>query len=355
MFRVVLPSATYKHGAPQQAFFNSLTSDLARAPGVDHVAIVTCPPFGCHQGRFYTAEGAAPLSKNDPDPVTLSRWASPDYFATMGIQFVHGRPFREQEGFATSGFRPIVINEELARHLWPGVEDPTGKRMASRGDTSRNWSTVVGVVRDVKHYGLARPMIPGLYYPLTRRDTSTDISSYEVVVHTAGNPTMLFPAVRGAVRALDPDLPVVDLKTAQVALDESLRDSRMLAFALAAFAAIALTLAVGGIYALLSYVVGRRRHEIGIRMALGARQSQVGALVVRQGLSLVAVGLAIGVPVALGSLRVLSSLLTGVAASDPATYATVVILLAGTGALAALVPARRAAALDPKIALSEGS
>ncbi len=355
LFRVTLPRATYKPGLAQKAFFEGIVSDLSRLPGVDHAGLVTCPPLGCHWGRFYQAEGAPPLAKDAPDPVTLTRYASPEYFATMGIRFVRGRPFRENEGFAKTGFRPIVINEELAKHLWPDGADPVGKRLTSRGDTSRNWSTVVGVVRDAKHYGLAKPMIPGLYMPMTRVDSATDVDSYSLVVHTAGNPASLFPSIRGVVRARDPELPIVGLKTAEIALDESLSDARLIAFSLAAFAAVALTLAVGGIYAVLSYVVGRRRHEIGIRIALGAQQRQVGALVVSQGLKLVAFGLVLGIPLAAAAARVLSSLLAGVAATDLPTYASVVGILGITGALAAFVPARRAAAMDPKIALSEGA
>jgi len=354
-FRLTLPRATYKPGLSQKAFFEGLVSDLSRLPGVDHAGLVSCPPLGCHWGRFYTAEGAPPLAKDAPNPVTLTRYASPDYFATMRIQFVHGRPFRENEGLARTGFRPIVINEEMAKQLWPSVADPVGKRLTSLGDTSQNWQTVVGVVHDARHYGLSKPMIPGLYMPMTRVDSATDNDSYSLVVHTAGNPVSLFQSIRALVRTRDPELPIIGLKTSRTVLDESFSDARLIAFSLAAFAAVALTLAIGGIYAVLSYVVGRRRHEIGIRIALGAQRRQVGALVVRQGLLLVALGLVLGVPLALGSLRVLSSLLAGVTATDPVTYVFVIAILTITGAFAAFVPARRAAAMDPKIALNDGA
>ena len=355
LFRVTLPGTTYTPGIAQKTFFEGIVSDLSRLPGVDHAGLVSCPPLGCHWGRFYQAEGAPPLAKDAPDPVTLTRYASPDYFATMGIRFVRGRAFNPNEGVAGKGFRPVVINEELAKHLWPNVADPVGKRFTSRGDTSQNWSTVVGVVRDAKHYGLARPMIPGLYLPMTRVDSTSNVDSYSLVVHTAGNPTSLFPSIRAVIRARDPELPIVGLKTAEATLDQSLSDTRLIAFSLAAFAAVALTLAIGGIYAVLSYVVGRRRHEIGIRIALGAQRRQVGALVVSQGLRLVGLGLLLGIPLAIASSRVLSSLLTGIEATDPLTYASVVAVLSITGAVAAFVPARRAASMDPKIALSEGA
>jgi len=354
-FRVALPTANYKSAVTQMAFYRTLIDRLHAIPGVDHAAMITCPPLGCHWGSFYQAEGSPPLASNEVDPVTLTRYASAEYFETMGLHFVRGRPFGENEGAARSGYRPVVVNEEFARHAWPRLADPTGKRMKSRGDTSSNWTTVVGVVKDVKHYGLGRPMIPGLYFPLTRIDTSSDFPTFAFTVHTSGNPVSLFSSIRAAVRSLDTEPPVFQLETMQAALDGSLAQARTVALSLAAFAAIALTLAIGGIYAVLSYVVGRRRHEIGIRMALGAQSVQVLRMVVRQGLRLVAIGVLIGVPVALFSARVLSSLLIGVTSFDPMTYLTVVMLLTATTAVAAWVPARRAARVDPKIALSESS
>jgi ABC-type antimicrobial peptide transport system permease subunit len=156
------------------------------------------------------------------------------------------------------------------------------------------------------------------------------------------------------VKALDPELPLIEVRSAQAALDRSFADRRTIAFVFAAFAGIALALALGGIYAVLSYVVGRRRHEIGIRMALGARRGQVVGLVVRQGLRLVAVGVLIGLPISLVALRELSSLLVGVSARDPLTYSVAILLLAATAAVSALIPARRAAGVDPKTALGEG-
>ena len=215
--------------------------------------------------------------------------------------------------------------------------------------------TVVGVVRDVRHYGLERPMIGGLYISTTAIDTANSFDRFAVVAHTTGDPSALFAAMRSIVRDMDPELAMFDVETMRAALNRSIATRRALASWLAAFAGIALTLAIGGIYAVLSYVVGRRRHEIGIRMALGAQSGQVLRLVVRQGLVLVAIGLIIGLPAALWAMRALDSMLIGVRVTDPLTYGAVVVVLGGTGALAALVPARRAARVDPKIALSEAT
>jgi putative ABC transport system permease protein len=173
-------------------------------------------------------------------------------------------------------------------------------------------------------------------------------------VRSSAEPALVASSVRRVVRELDPELPLIRLETAQAALDRSIAPRRTIAFAFAAFGVVALALALGGIYAVLSYVVGRRRQEIGIRMALGARRSQVVRMVVRQGLRLVGFGVVIGLPVALVATKLLSSLLVGVSPRDPVTFGLAVLLLAGTAIVSALVPARRAAGVDPKTALGEG-
>jgi len=215
--------------------------------------------------------------------------------------------------------------------------------------------TVVGVVKDARHYGLTQPMRPGMYMSLTSIDSAHTFDRFAVVAQTTGDAASLFPALRAAVHELDPELPLFGVTTMQAALAQSMASRRAIALWLASFAAIALTLAVGGIYAVLSYVVGRRRHEIGIRMALGAQRGQVLGLVVRQGLRLVAIGLVLGVPAAFLASRALASLLVGVSGSDPLTYVGVIVVLTATGVAAALIPARRAAGVEPKIALGEGS
>jgi ABC-type antimicrobial peptide transport system permease subunit len=160
-------------------------------------------------------------------------------------------------------------------------------------------------------------------------------------------------AARAIVRQLDPEIPMINVRSANTALNTSLASRRIVAFVFVAFGTIALALALGGIYAVLSYVVGRRRQEIGIRMALGARRGQVVGLVVQQGLRLVAIGVAIGIPLALLGVRSIADLLADVSAHDPLTYIGAVVLLAATAALSALIPARRAAGVDPKTALGE--
>ena len=353
-FRLSLPQAKYPSALAQRQFYSTVVDRLAATPGVQSAGVITCLPFGCHWGMFLRAEGAAPPSRNASNPVVLTRYASARYFETMGIRLVRGRFFTDTEGGPT-GPHPVVINEQLAKQLWPNVADPVGKRMIWNGDTtSTDWLTVVGVVRDVRHYGLVKPMIGGLYRSAFEADTVQPLASLGIAVRSASGEAAVAGAARAIVKALDPELPLIEVRSAQAALDRSIADRRTIAFVFAAFAGIALALALGGIYAVLSYVVGRRRQEIGIRMALGARKGQVVGLVVRQGLRLVAVGVLIGLPISLVALRELSSLLVGVSARDPLTYSVAILLLAATAAVSASIPARRAAGVDPKTALGEG-
>jgi predicted permease len=353
-FRLSLPQAKYPSAIAQRRFYTTLVDRLTATPGVQSAGVVTCLPFGCHWGMFLRAEGAPPPARSDVNPVVLTRYASARYFETMGIRLVRGRFFTDEEG-GQSGPHPVVINEQLAKQLWPNVPDPVGKRMIWNGDTtSTDWMTVVGVVRDVRHYGLAKPMIGGLYRSAFESDTTQPRSSLGIAVRSASGEAALVAAARAIVRQLDPELPLIEVRSAQAALNNSIASRRTIAFVFAAFGGIALALALGGVYAVLSYVVGRRRQEIGIRMALGARRGQVVGLVVRQGLRLVAVGVLLGLPVALLAMRELSSLLVGVTARDPLTYSVAILLLAATAAVSALIPARRAAGVDPKTALGEG-
>ena len=354
-FQLSLPRAKYPNGIVQQRFYTDLVERLKSTPGVQGAGIVTCLPFTCHLGNFVRAEGAAPRSGKDGNPVVLTRWASAGYFETMGIRLLRGRFFAPNEG-TPDGYRPVVINEQLAKQLWPDVADPVGRRLGYnwRDTTGLKWMTVVGVVRDVRHYGLVQPMRPGYYLSTADIDSTNGFGGFGVAIRASLDPATVAAAARAAVRAMDPELPLIDLQSAHTAVNRSIATRRTIAFAFAAFGAVALALALGGIYAVLSYVVGRRRQEIGIRMALGARRGQVLQMVVRQGLRLVALGVVVGLPLALLAARSLSTLLVDVSARDPRTYVASIALLAGAAILSALIPARRAAGVDPKTALGDG-
>ncbi|HEX6049991.1 MAG TPA: ABC transporter permease [Gemmatimonadaceae bacterium] len=352
-FRVSLPRVNYPNGLVQRQFFLTLVERLEAAPGIESAGIVSCLPFGCHLGQFFDVEGAPPRDSRTPNPVVLTRMASPGYFETMGIELARGRYFAEGEG-SPRGPHPVIVNEEFVRAKVPAGVDPVGRRIIGSGDTtSSSWMTVVGVVRDVRHYGLTTPMRPGIYLSTTDADSTPSRPSFGVAVRSSSDPGAVASTVRTIVRQMDPELPVIELRTAEAALARSLAPRRAIAFAFVAFGFVALALAVGGIYAVLSYVVGRRRQEIGIRMALGARRSQVVRLVVRQGLRLVALGVAIGLPLALLATGSLASLLVDVSPRDPLTYVLAIGLLAVTAVISALVPARRAAGVDPKTALGD--
>ncbi|MEP6833050.1 MAG: ABC transporter permease [Gemmatimonas sp.] len=350
-FQLSLPHSVYPNATQQVAVFHRVQERLSALPGVDHVGLVNCLPLSCRNGNFYRAEGEAPRSSGDIDPVVNTRYATSDYFAAMGIQLKSGRFFRDGEGSSKLRKRVAVINEQFAEHLWPGAL-AEGKRFTSRDNTADNWITVVGVVRDVRHGGLLEPIIPDFYMSTTALDSTDEFSSVGVAVHTRASADELLPVLRRVAREIIPDIPLFEVRTMRDVLDRSMTQQRLVAFSLAALAAIAMCLSMGGIYAVLSYVVGRRRREIAIRMAVGAQRGQVVRMVLRQGAAITAAGLLIGVPLAAAGARALSATLVGVSPSDPAVYAFAVVLLAVVATVAAVIPALRAARFEPKSVLS---
>ncbi len=207
--------------------------------------------------------------------------------------------------------------------------------------------TVVGVTRDVKHYGVDQEMRPGVYQPLRQLPRS----GFQVALRTRGEASSLVSAARGVTAQLDVELPVYNVQTMTEELDEALWTRRATSWLIATFSTVALLLAVAGIYGVISYSVGERRQEISIRMAMGAQKRQVLGQIVRQGMSLVAVGVMFGLALSMAGAGLISGILVGVSATDPAVYAGVTALLVSVAALANYLPARRAAALDPMEAL----
>lgn len=279
--------------------------------------------------------------------MVLQVMALDDYFQAMGITTLAGRKFEERDQDA-KGPVVVVVNQTFAKHFWPGLRPQAvlGKRIRYPG--SRNpWFTVVGVTRDTKHYGLDQEMIPSVFLPFgvsPRR-------SMTIAVRTAGDPRTLVAPARGAIRQLDPDLPMYDVRTMRERLDRSLWMRRAYSWLFAAFAAVAMLLAAAGIYGVVSFTVSQRTREIGIRMALGARPGQVLASVLGSGMALVAAGMALGLAGALGASALLKSLLFGVSERDVVAYAAALLLVLAVGVLANYIPARRAARVDPMTAL----
>jgi putative ABC transport system permease protein len=244
----------------------------------------------------------------------------------------------------------VLVSETMARKLWPGA-DPIGKRVRfynSDPTEQRPWRTVVGVVRDVKQYGLdtAGPM--AMYETLAQFPSS----ALTLVVRSAVEPSTMVAAVRRQILALDKDQAVFNIETMEQLVSDSIALRRFSMFLLGVFAALALLLAAIGIYGVLAQSVSQRTHEIGIRMALGAQACDVLKLVVRQGMSLTAVGIAVGLLGAFALTRLLASLLFGVGPTDPNTFIWIPVLLAAVSFLACFIPARRAAKLDPIKALA---
>jgi predicted permease len=246
-----------------------------------------------------------------------------------------------------------VINETMAERYWPGA-DPIGKRFHI-GDRNQPWITVVGVARQVRHNTVVETPRAEMYVPHAQWEAAgaSTIRSMTLVVRSAGDPRALVDHVRRTVRALDPNLPVADVRTLEQVADDSLARPRFTTTLLGLFAMLALALATVGIYGVISLLVTRRRQEIGIRMALGARRGAILGMVLQRGMTLAAVGLVVGLTGALWLTGALTSLLYGVTRFDPLAFAVAPALLASVALLACAVPAARAAAVNPVVALRD--
>ncbi len=342
---VRLPSARYGDDGARRRFVREVLDRLAALPGVTHAAEASnLPLIGGANASSFTAEGAPPSAPGQL-PVANLVIATPGYFQTMGIPMVHGRTFTDADG--PDAPPVVIVNELLARRYWPD-SDPVGKRIRfGDNDPTEPWTTVVGVVGNIRHDSLAAPLRPGVYVPYAQLPHG----NVRLVVRTAGDPLALAAPVRAAIWALDPDLPVVDEMTLARVVARSVWQSRLYSWLFGIFGGVALLLAATGVYGVVAYAVSRRTREIGIRMALGASRRDVGRLIVGQGARLAALGLALGLAAAYALTPVLASLLFGVAATDPATFAGATAGLLAVALGAAWLPARRAARLDPAVAL----
>ena len=338
-YRISLPRESYEENEDRTLFFERHLERTRAFPGVLAAGAVSAAPLGSHEGWFFEAEGAAPPAPGAQNPVVLLRVATPGYFDALGITLHSGRFFDESDGRDPKA-GVAIVNEEIAARFWPGM-DALGRRI--RAGDENPWLTVVGVARDVKHYGLQTEMRPGVYLPYrgsTRREMT-------VALRTGSDPEALAPLAREAVHELDPALPIFEVVSMSQRLQESLWIRRTSSWLVSVFAAFALALAVAGIYGVISHAVNERTREIAIRMALGARRSQVLGSVLKQGGVLIAIGITLGTASALAAGRLLSSFLFQVSATDLRVYALVIGILVASGFLANWLPARRACAIDP--------
>jgi putative ABC transport system permease protein len=349
-----LPPNKYPDRAVRAAFLRQTLERVRAIPGVKLAGTTTTLPMsGQNMSGSFSIEGrqTAP-GENNPHG---SRWlVSEDYFATMNIPLVKGRYFDARDTEANG--LVVIIDEAMARKYWPN-EDPVGKRITFESNPDPNnpnarqsiWREVVGAVGHVRNEGLEGESRAQYYVPYGSGNATTP--NLFVALRTNADPSALAPAVRGAIAGVDRDLPVFRVTTMEKMVADSLTQRRFSMFLFGVFAALALALAVVGLYGVMSYAVAQRTHEIGLRMALGAQGRDVLRMVVGQGMALVGIGLAIGLAGAFGLTRLMSSLLYEVSATDPLTYAGIALLLATVALVAALIPARRATKVDPMVAL----
>ncbi len=344
-FRVSMPQAKYPKDEQRVAYVERVIERLRALPGVKYAGAASSVPLGGHWGEFFVAEGQPPLGPNDQNPVVLNVAASPGYLDAIGVKFVAGRQFTERDGDA--GTRAAIVNETFARRFFPGG-NAVGKRIRYAGDKDKpKWIEVVGVTRDVKHYGLDREMAPSVYVPFRQYV----IPFTNVVLRTTIDPRALVAPAREVLRQVDSELPMLQPTTMTEQLDRSLWQRRFLSWLAAAFAGVALLLAAGGIFGVISHAVSQRTQEIGIRIALGASPARVMRQVLCHGLVLLALGVPVGIAAAVGLGGVLQRALFGVSARDPLTYSVAVIAVAAVVLASNIVPARRAASVDPIRAL----
>jgi putative ABC transport system permease protein len=346
-FRLSPGVSSYPEQVHVRELYDQLLEQIEAIPSVEAASAATTLLLSRYPNMGAVAiEGQAPLAESESATSVTNDFVHPDFFRTMGISVVRGRGFEPSDDVGSVPV--VVVNEAFVQRFLPG-EDPIGRRF-TRGDPEDPeafWATIVGVVADARREGLTAPVRPAGFRP-----TSQAIPrSLEVVVRTNGPPMAVAPQVRGIVRDLDPNLPIVQLRTVQQAIAEGVAAQRFIMTLLMVFAGLAVALAAIGIYGVLSYLVGQRTRELGVRMALGAEQRVVRSLVMRQAIAQVVPGLVMGAVGALLLSRLLASQLHGVSPTDPLTFAAVILLLFTVAMLASYLPARRAARVDPMIAL----
>ncbi len=339
---VSLPNSRYPNTSQVISFYKELPQKLKAIPGVEAASAVNRLPIsgGDSLGEL-TIEGR-PFPSGEA-PSASYRRALPNYFQTMGIPLIYGREFDARDNGET---KVVLINGEMARRYWPD-KDAVGKRIKIGPPEGEPWLTIVGVVGDVKNTGLSAEPALATYEPHAQRPWST----MNLVVRTAGDPMNLASTIRDAIRATDQELPVLKVSSMEKRISASVTSERFNTLLMSIFAGVALMLAAVGVYAVMSYTVNRRTHEIGVRMALGARRRDVVRLIVGQAVILVLAGVAIGLIAAFFLTRLMSSLLFQISPTDPAIFAAVALILLGVALGASFIPVRRAMKVDPMVAL----
>ncbi len=337
----------YKDNAPALEYQRRVLAQVSALPGVTAAAFGSTLPFqsiGNTQG--YQVEGVAPDPTFSPD--ALYRSGSWNYLKVLQAKVVEGRLFDGSE--TPTSPLVVIVNETFARHFWPH-QSAIGHRL-STNFPNPTWRTIVGVVADVQERGYDISMKPGIYFPTSQEPYGTSDAD-NLVVRSSGDPLVYVSAIRRIVAAIDPEVPVSNVMTMDQIIDATVTDRQQQMTLLGAFAGLALVLASIGLYGVLAYAVTQRSRELGLRMALGASAMNVTGLVVRHGLMLTGIGLAIGMAASLAATRALKTALYGVSATDPRTFMSVAAVLVMVALLACWIPARRASRLDPIVVLRE--
>lgn len=348
--QIWLPRAKYSDGRQVANFYQEVIRRVETLPGVESASAINFPPLGLQ----FTAAGFT-IEGQTPDEAVNARYSviSPEYFRTMNIPLLSGRPFDQHDADEAHGV--AIISASMARRFWAN-SDPIGHQIRPQftrqkyfwiPESSNLPLTIVGVVGDLRNDGLAQNDLPQIYLPYLQNPSSI----MNLVVRTSSAPFLLANAIRSQVWAVDKDQPLFDTKTIDDVVADSFSGQHVLASLLGAFATVALLLAGVGIYGLISYSVSRRTREIGIRMALGAQSGEVLQLVLRQGMGLALAGLSTGLLAALATAGLLGNFLFGVKATDPGSFAGVALLLAAVALIACSIPAHRAIRVDPVVTL----
>lgn len=336
-----LPGAQYQDPARIEAFWDELKRRIAALPGVSGVAYADgLPPNQPGQHNNFALEGSAP---DDPQPVTPWLAISPEYAPTLGLKLVEGRLLDERD-VDPQNLTAVVVDRAWARRFYPN-QSAVGKRLKSGGCTACPFTTVVGVLSEVKYDGVDQPDQGTVYFPMNGGTFRF------LIVRSGGDPLSLAPMVRQAVRELEPAAPLSNVATAAGLVDQSLLRPQSLSMLVASFAGVALLLSVIGIHGVMGYYVQQHLKEISIRMALGGNRADVARHVVGQGMMVVMAGVIAGTALAFAATRLMSSLLFGVGAADPWTFSGVALMMVAVALLACAVPAWRAMRVQPAVVL----
>jgi putative ABC transport system permease protein len=345
--RTTLPRPKYADPVARVSFFDRVIAGVKMLPGVEHAGFGSNPPFtSAGNTTFFMVEGQALTRDRIND--ALYRGTTTDYLTTLGVQAVEGRLFDERD--VAGAERAVVINETLARQFFPN-ESPLGHQMRFSTRTSPLYR-IVGVVRDVRERGYQAGMKPGAYLSTSQAPESWAVPEY-LVLRVRGRPEDYADAVRRVIASVDPAQPVSAVRTMDDIMDIEVADRQQQMVLLGAFAALALVVASMGLYALLAYAVAQRSREIGLRIALGATRGAVVSMIAARGVTLAAIGLGTGIAAGWAATRAMTTVLYGVQPNDPSTYAAVVVLLGLIATAASIVPAARAARVDPMVVLRD--